>query len=78
MRRNGFTLIELLVVVAIIGALAAIGIVAYDGYTRGAKKSTCSISHNQLVKFIKLGCANCNLGKKFLLKLSSWFELHRN
>ena len=50
---KGFTLIELLVVVAIIGILAAVGVVAYSGYTSGAKKAVVKSNHKMAAKYIQ-------------------------
>ena len=68
---NAFTLIELLVVVAIIGILAAVGVVAYSGYTSGAKKASAESNHKTVVKFIKLQLQNCEIGMEVKLKTLS-------
>ena len=62
-RQKGFTLIELLVVVAIIGILAAVGVVAYSGYTSGAKKSAAQSNHKSVVKYITSEVMKCSMGE---------------
>ena len=73
---KAFTLIELLVVVAIIGILAAVGVVAYNGYTNSAKKNVIKSRYQSVIKFTKLGITKCDIGDEFKLKqstsLTSW------
>ena len=45
MTQKGFTLIELLVVVAIIGVLAAVGVVAFNGFIEKSKNTACLAEH---------------------------------
>jgi prepilin-type N-terminal cleavage/methylation domain-containing protein len=61
---KGFTLIELLVVVAIIGILAAVGVVAYNGYTTSAKKRVTETNHKLIVKYTQSELAKCMMGEK--------------
>ena len=61
MNRKAFTLIELLVVVAIIGILAAVGVVAYNGYTKSAKAGVAKANHKMVIKFITNEIARCEI-----------------
>ena len=68
---KAFTLIELLVVVAIIGILAAVGVVAYNGYTNSAKVSATKSQHKTIVKFMQSEIMKCSLGQSSLELKSS-------
>lgn len=63
MKQKGFTLIELLVVVAIIGILAAVGVVAYNGYTNSAKVNATKSIYNQVKNYIINEVQKCNMGE---------------
>ena len=59
MNHRAFTLIELLVVVAIIGILAAVGVVAYNGYTGAAKIAVAKQNFKVVTSLIKSEYIKC-------------------
>ena len=67
MKQKAFTLIELLVVVAIIGILAAVGVVAYNGYTYGARVAVAKNNYQKVVKTIQSEMRKCDLGESSIM-----------
>ena len=65
-KKNGFTLIELLVVVAIIGVLAAVGVVAFGGFLGNAKVNSTKSNHKAIVSYLQAEFTKCSLGETVL------------
>ena len=78
MNHKAFTLIELLVVVAIIGILAAVGVVAYNGYTGAAKKKTTEANHKIIVKYIQNEWMKCELGEQSIMPMNGTNQISCN
>jgi prepilin-type N-terminal cleavage/methylation domain-containing protein len=77
-KKKGFTLIELLVVVAILGALATIGVYGLNGYLESAKKTSTKENYQQLTSFMKTQLAKCKLNGDLSLMSNSNNQNYNN
>ena len=78
MKTKGFTLIELLVVAAIVGVLAAVGVLGYNGYMKSVHRTATLTQHKTAIKFIKSYLAKCDLDRTATVKISSSKSINCN
>jgi len=60
-KKNAFTLIELLVVVAIIGILAAVGVISFSRFTENAKIAVVKSNHITIIKLLSAELKKCEI-----------------
>ena len=60
--KKGFTLVELLVVVAILGILAAVGIVSFGGFLGKSKIIAADHNYKMVRRFVWTGIQGCDAG----------------
>ena len=66
--KKGFTLVELLVVVAILGVLAAVGIVSFGGFLSKSKINAAEYNFKIVRNFVLTGIQGCDAGVPIYLE----------